>query len=249
MINSANATQTFKNILRHSILLIFISQINLYSSSTLNPLKAEYFYIKEPFDFTKQGNVYEKQFTMPFDFWRHKPYIAIQIFFKPNTYWRDSYCLNDDKNLDDYDLRVAFENLPIKNGADFIKRLDYIWRPVSANKFSYGCRLICYWDDLQKQKVLKILQEYHPNQHFKFKLIFTPLGNTKLSQEQIITLPLYFTTIKGVFPMWSDDEIITLGLFDTKVWHKYNIRLEVLENAPLPSGITPHIIISRPFRK
>lgn len=147
--------------------------MNLHSSSTLNPLKAEYFYIKEPFDFTKQGNVYEKQFTMPFDFWRHKSYIAIQIFFKPNTYWRDSYCLNDDKNLDDYDLRVAFENLPIKNGVDFIKRLDYIWRPVSANKFSYGCRLICYWDDLQKHfkihgtLIYKYLKETHKDEFFK----------------------------------------------------------------------------------
>lgn len=118
------------------------------------------------------------------------------------------------------DIRVAFENLPIQNGADFIKRLDYIWRPATTKKFAYGCRPICHWDDSQKQKVLKILRSYHPNQYFRFKLIFTPLGNPKLKQEQIIAFPLYFTFTKGVFPAWSDDKIITLALFDTKVWRK-----------------------------
>lgn len=221
--------------------------MNLYSGCTLNPLKAEFFYIEEPFDFTKQGNVYEKQFTMPLDFWRRNPHIAIQIFFKPDTYWKDSYSSDNDAN--ENDIRVAFENLPIQNGVDFIKRLDYIWRPTTTNKFAYGCRPICHWDDLQKQKVLKILQSYHPNQYFRFKIIFTPLDNPNLKQEQIIAFPLYFTTTKGIFPAWSDDEIITLALFDTKVWRKYSITLEVLENAPLPSGITPHIIISGPFRK
>ena len=241
-----NATQTFKNIFKHSIFIIFALQMSLHSGCALNPLKAEYFYIKESFDFTKQGNVYEKHFTMPLDLWRHNPHIAIQIFFKPDTYWRDSYPTDDDN-----DIRVAFENHPIQNGADFIKRLDYIWRPASENKFAYGCRPICHWDDLQKQKVLKILQGYHPNQYFKFKLIFTPLGNPKLRQEQILTLPLYFTTAKGTLrgDLWSDEGIITLALFDTKVWSKYSIRLEVLENAPLPSGITPHIIITGAFRK
>ena len=240
----ANATQAFKNIFKHSIFIIFALQMSLHSGCALNPLKAEFFYMQEPFDFTKQGNVYEKHFTMPLDLWRHNPHIAIQIFFKPDTYWRDNYPTDDDS-----DIRVAFENLPIKNGADFIKRLDYIWRPANANKFAYGCRPICHWDDLQKQKVLKILQSHHPNQYFKFKLIFTPLSNPKFKQEQIIEFPLYFTFTKGVFPAWSDEGIITLALFDTKVWGKYSIRLEALENAPLPSCITPHIIITGAFRK
>lgn len=209
------------------VFLGFYTQL-LAASWVLNPLKADFFLIGEEFDFTQKGNVYEKTFRIPYDFWRNNPTISISLHFG----------LSDElvnvKHIEDDD----FTTLPIQNTKDFYYRLEYaMLHPNSGHK----CGIRCNLTQEQKDRVIKLLEFYHPNQYFKFKITFMPFNKPKEKTEKIIEFPLYYNAEKQSF-VFGISEMV-------KTWRKYYVKIEVLEDTILPKDTIPTVIISSSSHK
>ena len=197
----------------------FYTQL-LAGSLVLNPLKVDYLLIREEFDFTKKGNVYEKTFRMPLDLWRSWDYryFYVDVFV--------SFGFADGLK---YAAYKDAETLPIQSVRDFAYRIEIIRSPYT-NKYS---GTPSFWIPERKQKIMQFLQDYHP--YFKFKITFIPLGNPKEKQEEIIEFPLYF--------IGSKQQYKTRMRVNVKTWRKYYVKLEVLEDTTLPKDIIPLVVI------
>ncbi|BAM32675.1 MULTISPECIES: GNAT family protein [Helicobacter] len=208
-----------KTKLVYVLFMLFSSYAQLWANSlVLNPLSVDYLHLRDEFDFTQKGNVYEKKFRMPLDLWRDNLYVDIFISFG----YADN--LNYVKSND-------LETLPIQNAKDFFNRLEIIKSPYN-NKLNLSPN---FWIPERKEKIMQLLKAYHPNQYFKFKITFIPLANPKAKQEQIIEFPLYF--------IGSKQKYITNMRVNVKTWKKYYVKLEVLEDTTLPNDIKPLVII------
>ncbi|WP_233712903.1 MULTISPECIES: hypothetical protein [unclassified Helicobacter] len=130
----------------------------------LNPLKTDFLSIKEEFDFTKKGNVYEKTFRMPLDLLRAwgGNYVDIFVSF--------DYADGLKSVKSDY-----WETMPIQNARDFSYRVEEIRYPYIDKVRGEPA----YWIPERKERVKQLLEAYHPNQDIKLKITFMPLGNPK----------------------------------------------------------------------
>lgn len=212
----------------------FYTQL-LAGSLVLNPLTADFLLTREEFNLTKKDNVYEKTFRMPYDFWNNNPYVIISFSFD----FADD--LANIRNVKDDDLTT----LPIQNAKDFRYRLQYVWLPYDSVQ---QCGTRCHLTLEQKNKIIRLLESYHPNQYFKLKLIFIPLANPEEKQEEIIEFPLYSVLDKQDYPNGNQ---FNIGLMraNVKTWRKYYVKIEVLEDTILPKDIIPIVIISSSTRK
>ena len=213
-------------------LFIFLASCLQLSANSLilNPWSTEFFNLKDEFDFSKKGNIYEKTFIMPLDLWRY-PNITISVFFETR---------DDLAHIERVKKDEDFTTLAIQNAKDFLDRLIYIWLPYDS---VHVCGFRCTLKPEQKKNIIKLLEAYHPNQHFKFKLSFIPLGNPKAKQEKIIEFPLYFVSNKHNLPTATSSRLNLMYAKEVKTWRKYYVKIEVLEDANLSKEFVPIVFI------
>ncbi|TQR53275.1 hypothetical protein [Campylobacter troglodytis] len=209
-----------------ALFILFGSYVHLLAkpstnSFMLNPFSVDNLYLKDKFDFSKKGNIYEKTFIMPLDLWRAwGGYLYVDIFV--------SFDYEDDLNA----VRIEeLRTLPIQNAKDFVNRIEIIRSPYT-DKIHY---MPNYWIPERKEQIMRILEAYQPNQHFKFKITFFPYRNPKAKQEKIIEFPLYFIGSKQKYATYMRAKV--------KTWRRYYVKIEVLEDANLSKELVPIVII------
>lgn len=234
--------------MKNAILLLFLCCVGVVCADNqeeeiVKGYAKKHFLEYKTFDFTKKGNVFEKTFRMPFNIWGS----AIQL----------GIC---------FDTEFYIET-NIEGSKEYVKQKQTQWRnnlfELWEVSYHYRCKDektqekqdTCYHKERQKaDDYIRLLESYHPNQFFKFKLTFMPISNPQEKIEKIIELPLYHKP-KNYFgiPYFGRNGrnyhcIILLNQY-TSFLRKYYIRLEVLNSTILPDEITPRISLYNPSTK
>ena len=219
-----------------------------------NPLRCDCLKIVDSFDFTKKGNVYEKTFRVPYQLLGQSP-LKFSVCFSDKII-DPSQALSLDE--------MADPNIPIQNEHDFITRFYNLWHfrhetSICSNQCpdidDHKCFRQCL--DTKIRNIYKHLQNHHPNQHFKFKLTFHPMKQSKekimLSYpmrqdieklEGIVQFPLYYISKNANDQPRAGRHCVLLFEGWGEVWRKYYFRFEVLEDTILPKELTPFILIT-----
>lgn len=196
--------------------------------------------IVEDFDFRKKGNVYEKTFRMPYNFWGS----GVKVGF----------CFHDSQNQIVTYNGMTFTK-PIRT--EWMDKLYVLWRTPSLEDIMDNCKMRLNSEECYKktekwmEKQIKDLEFYHPNQFFKFKFTFVSFNKPEEKWEKIIEFPLYDKpkTYSESF-RYSRNCLNLFSSFDTQPWRKYSIRIEVLEDTTFPNEIDEfRVYINNPSRK
>lgn len=175
------------------------------------------------FDWTKKGNVYENTFLVPYDIYMTGLERAVTF----------GICFRTSQTM------ISRIYGSTRHTTPWLEDLYSMWFPcLCEEKYNDECYAKC--KKARADTYLKKLESHHPNQHFRFKLTFTPLSNPQEKKEEIIEFPLYYTA-KTSMDILSYNRCIRLFAADTKFWRKYHIRFEVLEDTSLPIDIDDFI--------
>lgn len=185
------------------------------------------------FDFTKKGNVFEETLRMPFNIWGSA--IKISISFKTNKIRQQSLFVKDKKHPEGEIVEY------IVNKSEWSDNLYHLWKPYSCkHEKTQEKQDNCFFQEERDSKhYTKLLESYHPNQLFKFKLTFMPISNPQEKIEKIIEFPLYHKP-KNYFDIPQlEYDCCSIKLFykSTEFLKRYYIRLEVLNNVILPPEV------------